>query len=188
MAAKSKATESDSPVAAEEQLAQREGEPVGADGKTLEDRAEEQKAEQADELKAGKQGVTAEEKAYIKEVAEAPAGPRAGHGVNAPTVNGKMDQMSRRNVGDALEGHFVTIDASVDGVEEAYRDARLIRDENDERGEYKHQGYYGVYLQPAALDQKTGIPVTAVVRLRDDTNALVRVPYESLSPADPRGR
>lgn len=140
------------------------------------------------ELKAGTENVSQADKDLIELAKEAPAGARVGQTVDTPTVMGKVDQMSRRSGADALEGHFVTIDPTVDGVEDAYRDARLIRDEDDPRGEYRHTGFYGVYIQPAATDPVTGIPVTAVVRLRDDTNALVRVPYEALSPAQAGGR
>lgn len=122
------------------------------------------------------------------EALPAPAGARVGHGANTQTIHGKMDNASVRSSADALEGHFVTIDRSVSGVDEAYRDARLIRTDKDERGAYEHTGNYGVYMQPGAINSETGIPETAVVRLRDDTNALVCVPYESLSRATAGGR
>jgi hypothetical protein len=47
---------------------------------------------------------------------------------------------------------------------------------------------YGVYLEPASRDPETGYPVTARVRLRDDTHQVVVVPYAALRPSLAGGR
>lgn len=107
-----------------------------------------------------------------------PAEIRARVPGSAPTKNGLMDNMSRRSIHDALEGHFVNIDLNDSDVQQAYKDAGLEG----------HTGDYGVYVQPGDCDPETGIPVTAQVRLRDGTNARVVVPYEALRPAEARGR
>jgi hypothetical protein len=73
-------------------------------------------------------------------------------------------------------GHFVTIDRTADGVEDGYRRAGLIRGNDDPRGPLRHQGAYGVLTELTAGGD-------AWVRLRDDTNALVRVPSAALAPA-----
>jgi len=107
-----------------------------------------------------------------------PAELRARVPGSASTQGGLMDNLSRRSVHDALEGHFVNIDLNFDGVEDAYKAAGLEG----------HEGGYGIYVQPGDCDPETGIPVTAQVRLRDETNARVAVPYDALRPADARGR
>jgi hypothetical protein len=155
----------------------------------LEEQAKSEQSQRDEELGASKQSRL--EKAAAKvQPAEGgtPAGARAGHHARADTQGGFMDQMSVRSHADALEGHFVTIDLQAKGVQDAYKDALLIRDADHARGEFNHQGNYGVYVEPLLRDPETGIPVTAAVRLRDETNALVRVPYEALSRSEPRGR
>lgn len=123
-----------------------------------------------------------------KATLDAPAGSRVGHGVNTPTVMGKMDNMSVRSAADALEGHFVEIDRTFKGVKQAYVDAGISRDDSHDKGAYEHTGSYGVYLEPLDIDTSTGIPESALVRLRDDTNGLVRVPYAALSRSVAGGR
>lgn len=181
MATRSSSKPSDK-VAAREQLDERQSD--GGDDQ-LEAQAKAQEKEQAAALKAGKTKVDSDLKAVHKMAEKAPAGARSGHVGATATVLGKMDNMSVRSDADALEFHFVDIDRNADGVQDAYKQAGLIRDDKDPKGEYEHSGYYGVYLQPVgALEQDTGIPKLALVRLRDDTNVLVTVPYESLSRAD----
>lgn len=167
----SKATKSDAPVAAREQLDAQEADANATDN--LEEQAKEQEKLQAEQLKAG-QGV-GEDKTDLT-----PAQQRGNERVG--TVAGFVDQMSRRSGSDALEGHFVTIDQNFDGVKEAYVQAGLA----DEDGN-PIAGDYGVYIEPADLDE-TGFPVSGVVRLRDDTNARVVVPYDAMNPAAAGGR
>lgn len=183
MATKQKAG---NPVAAREQVAEREGD-GGKDN--LEQTAKDQEKLQKQELKDGANSATKEQKALNKLADKAPAGARVGHVGSVATVNGKMDNMSVRSDADALEGHFVDIDPNFDGVEDAYKSAGLIRDDDHERGALNHQKYYGVYIQPVGpLEPETGIPTLATVRLRDETNVLVTVPYDSLTRAEQGGR
>lgn len=109
---------------------------------------------------------------------QVPAEQRAGVRATAATQGGFMDQMSARDDNDAFEGHHVILDLGNKGVKDAYKSVGLEG----------HRGQYGVYVQPAELDQDTGIPVTCLVRLRDSSHALVTVPYEALSPTAPGGR
>lgn len=114
---------------------------------------------------------------------EAPAGARAGVPGDVHTQGGFMDQASRRSGADALEGHFVHIDLNDKDVKKAYEDAFP-----EDRFPNGHRGDYGVYLEPVLRDPETGVPVTAVVRLRDDTNARLVLPYAALRPAEAGGR
>jgi hypothetical protein len=86
-------------------------------------------------------------------------------------VGGFVDQTTARP-GDVFEGHFVKIDLNHDG----------ITDEQRESGRD-----FGIYVEPGELDSN-GYPLTAQVRLRDETNALIVVPYAALSPTEYRGR
>lgn len=81
---------------------------------------------------------------------------------------GFIDQMTRRDSSDVPEGHFCTVDRTAKGV-----DTDLLPEGEDG---------YGVYLSPGETD-KDGYPVTALVRLRDNTNATITVPYAALRPA-----
>jgi hypothetical protein len=172
-----KSTKSDSPVAARERLDQATS--PGGSTSTLEQQATEQERTQADELNSSLSGEGAKAAQKLQEKAsEAPAAARAGHEADTPTRGGLMDQASRRSGADALEGHFVTLDLNHKGVKDAYKGVGLE----------DHRGQYGVYLEPAALNPDTGIPETVIVRLRDDTNARVTVPYEALSPAEAGAR
>lgn len=179
MAAKSK---SESEVAAREQLEQQQSaDPQEAQEKQLEEQAKEQEKQQADELKSKQTGAGAKAAQALQESAEeAPAAARAGVGRTSqtPTQGGFMDQMSRRSGEDAIEGHYVVLDLNNSDVQSAY----------ESQGLEGHRGDYGVYLEPATLNPDTGIPETIAVRLRDDTHALVVVPYEAASPAAGRGR
>jgi hypothetical protein len=112
-----------------------------------------------------------------------PAEERAGVSPHAATRGGFMDQMSRRSDADALEGHFVNIDLSDKDVEKEY--ARVFPEDRFPNG---HLGSYGVYLEPLERDSETGIPKTIVVRLRDETNARVVVPYSAVRPGVAGGR
>ena len=158
MAGKS-STQSDAPVAAREQLEQADG---SANEKALEQAAKEQEKAQADQLKKGQGG----EQKDGNNIADnrTPTG-LGGRGVQG----GFVDQMVRRDVTDALEGHFVTID-------------RTHKDVNTDLLPPGEDGY-GVYLSPATVDEN-GYPVTANVRLQDSSFATVVVPYEALRPSE----
>lgn len=156
-----KSTKSDAPVAAAE--ARDIAEADVATGVPSDDTISEQEQAQRDQLKAGLNGVAKD-------------GPTVAHnrnvGANAQGVqNGFIDQMTRRDLSDALEGHFCTVDRTHKDVDEALLPA-------GEDG-------YGVYESPATTDEH-GYPVTANVRLR--SNQLITVPYEALRPAEARGR
>lgn len=165
-------TKSDSTVAAREQLEQ-----TGASDPGLEQRAKDQERQQREELGSKLTGSAAQAASKLQ-TSEVTAAARAGVQAQTATQGGFMDQASRRSGEDALEGHFVTIDLSNKDVQQAYSDVRLDG----------HRGDYGVYLEPALRDPDSGIPVTAVVRLRDETHARVVVPYEALTPAGGGGR
>jgi hypothetical protein len=101
----SRSSKSDSPVAAEEQLAQARGE-TGEEGTPLEKQAKEQKAQQAEELASGKGAGSDEKDKLVKKGLVAAARRQPGTPVN----QAKMDNLSVRSGADALEGHFVTLD------------------------------------------------------------------------------
>jgi hypothetical protein len=183
--AQQRSTKSESPVAAREQLDERQGQ-QGPDPKQQEREARAQEREQRQELAEGKASGAAAKagRALTKLAQEAPAGARAGVHSQAPTRGGFMDQLSRRNGSDALEGHYVTVDLNDKDVKAEYE--RVFGTDDD--GNLNHEGGFGVYLEPMLRDPDTGIPETARVRLRDDTHAFVVVPYAALTPAGPRGR
>jgi hypothetical protein len=164
---------SDSPVAAREALDQEQASP----DVNLEQQAKEQERQQSRELGQSLSGAAAKGDEKLQK-AGLPAAARAGAHAHAPVRGGFMDQLSRRSDEDALEGHFVKIDLKNKGVTDAFEQVGLK----------DHRGDYGVYLEPASRDPETGVPETAIVRLRDDTNARVTVPYEALSPAVAGGR
>lgn len=170
-------SQSESTVAARERL-EEQTDPGGGTA-TLEQQATDQERQQAQELDSSLSGAGARATQKLQEKAsEVPAAARAGHEADAPTRGGFVDQLSRRSGADVIEGHFCTIDLNDKGVKQAYEQVGL--------GD--HTGSYGVYLEPLSLVPGTGIPETALVRLRDATNARVQVPYEALSPADAGGR
>lgn len=183
--AQQKSTKSDSPVAAREQLDEQEA-GTGPDPEEQEKQAKAQEKQQREELTSGKpSGPGAKAAAALQKAAQdAPAAARAGTHTNAPTRGGFMDQLSRRSGADALEGHYVTIDLGDSDVQAAYKD----KFGEDDDGNLNHTGNFGVYMEPQVRNPDTGIPETISVRLRDDTHALVVVPYEACSPAGPRGR
>lgn len=156
--AQSKSTKSDAPVAARAQLAEQD---ATADTDRLTDAATDQEKLQREELRAGKGGVAK----------DGPSIPdnRTPTGVGGRGVQGGfVDQMSRRDASDVMEGHFCTVDRTHKDV-----DTNLLPAGEDG---------YGVYVEPAVTDEN-GYPVTATVRLRDNTNRLITVPYEALRPA-----
>jgi hypothetical protein len=175
-----KREQAQAPVTAAEQRDEREG---NAEGDNLDQQVKEQEAQQKEELGSGKVSGAAKKAADVQPGAgdskATPAGARAGHHARADTQGGFMDQMSARSAQDAFEGHFVNIDLNNKDVQKAYESVR---------GLDGHTGAYGVYVEPQLRDSETGIPLTAAVRLRDETNALVVVPYDALTRADARGR
>lgn len=102
------------------------------------------------------------------------AGERAGAGQSEVVQGGLVDGMSRRSGLEPMEGHFVSVDRTADGVS----------DQLKEVGANPDRDAYGVYLSPAECDDETGYPITVNVRLRDDTNALVTVPFDAVSPSE----
>lgn len=170
-------TRSDSPVAAREQLQASEPED------NREELAKEQERQQRAELRD--KGTKAE-RAHGKRLADMdPAGQRA-KAVNPSGVQGGlMDSMSQRTGADAMTGHFVRIDLNNKDVQEAY--AGVFPEDRFGKG-YKHEGDFGVYVDNGLVDPETGIPETVLVRLRDDSHALVSVPYEAVRPAQAGGR
>jgi hypothetical protein len=170
-------TKSNAPVAAREQLDEMEH--PGGDPADLEQRAKDQEKAQSDALNSTLTSPGAKDTEKLQaDASDAPAAARAGTSRLTPTRGGLIDSASRRSGSDALEGHFVRIDLNDKGVKDAYKSVGLD----------DHAGDYGVYLEPATLNSDTGIPETAIVRLRDDTNARVTVPYEALRPAASGGR
>lgn len=171
-------TKSESPVAAREQLDQLR-DPGGQAVESLEKTAKDQEKAQREALDSKLTGPGAKESEKLQaRASEAPAEARAGIARGTATQGGFIDQLSRRSANDALEGHFVTVDLSFKGVEDAYKEA----------GIEGHTGAYGVYLEPMSVHPDTGIPASALVRLRDETNARVTLPYDALSPAQAGGR
>lgn len=155
-----RAQKTETPVAAREALDQRNESDNTED--RLEEQAKEQEAQQKEELssKAAGDNFPAEENAVKS---------RYGKQQNGP-VNGFIDQNSRRNATDALEGHFVSIDLNDKGVKDAYKSAGLPED---------FDGDYGVYMTVGEVGDD-GYPETAVVRLRGDTAINVTVPYSAI--------
>lgn len=103
----------------------------------------------------------------------------------AKPVDGRVDNMTRRDDNDVLQGHFCVIDFgdkshgsdALKGVE------ALVGEGNAGAG----RADYGVYLNPGELDGD-GYPLTAVVLLRDEHAGQVIVPYGALRPANAGGR
>jgi hypothetical protein len=179
-----RSTKTDSPVAAREQMDEQQGQ-TGPDPKEQKREVREQEKTQREELGQKDTGPAAKAATALQKMAaDAPAAARAGTHTNAPTRGGFMDQLSRRSGADALEGHYVTIDLGHKDVKQTFED----RFGTDDDGNLNHTGNFGVYLEPQLRNPDTGIPETITVRLRDDTHALVVVPYEACSPAGPRGR
>lgn len=154
-------TKSNAPVAARETRDVAEADV--ADGLPTDEVIAEQEKAQKEQLKAGENGVAKD-------------GPTVAHnrgtgGKEQGVQGGFIDQMTRRDVNDVMEGHFCTVDRTNKDVNEA-----LLPPGEDG---------YGVYESPAVTDEH-GYPITANVRLR--SNILITVPYEALRPAEARGR
>jgi hypothetical protein len=176
---KKKATAS--PVAAREQLDQRQREDHVED--TLEEQAKAQEAQQKEELKTSHDADSGLKQDLVDEGNVAGARrPNAERGPGA--VNGFTDQLTRRDGAEPMEGHFVTIDKNADGVLEAYKSAGLTGDDDEI---VPHAGDYGVYRTVGAINPENGYPETIVVRLQDATFTDVTVPYEACRHSASRG-
>lgn len=170
-------TKSETPVAARQELDELTSSGTADQTAGLKEQAKEQEAEQRDLLKSGRvtsgparQQHDAHQKLLKKDDV---AGIRAGRPGVLVQQGGQIDNMTRASDADALEGHFCKIDLSA-----------LDKDQR----EYLDGRDYGVYLSAGMLDQETGRPILAVVRLRDETHETVTVPYAALSPATAGGR
>lgn len=182
---------SEAPVAARAQLDTLDAEQGSGDTQRdrLEEQAKDQEQLQQEEL-SKKPSPGAKELGKLAD--EAPAAQRAGITQNAATQGGFMDQLSRRNSVEAIEGHYVEIDLSHDGVKEAYKQAGLYdedaADDDDNPSDGFGAGGFGVYLTRGATDPETGIPTEILVQLRDDSHARVTVPYEAARQVAAQGR
>lgn len=168
----SKTTKSESPTAARAQLDAREASPEGNTEEQLSEQAKRQEAQQAAELKLGEK--LGKPTAALSEASVAEQ--RAGQ-LGAKPQFARVDNMTRRSDADPIEGHFVSIDLSNDAAKEAVE--AVIGEGNARFG----SGDYGVYLEPAQVNQETGYPETIMVQLRDEHAAFVTVPFEACSPA-----
>lgn len=162
-----RSTKSDSPVAARAEL-DTSG-PEGARDELLADQAKEQEKQQRAELRAGAK--TPKGVATLETIPEQ----RSNRPGEKPLL-ARVDNMTRRQDSEPLEGHFVSIDLT---NEDAKRGVEAVIGEGNARFE---SGDYGVYLEPASVGED-GYPVTVRVQLRDDHAAIVNVPFEALSPA-----
>lgn len=170
-------TRSEAPVQAREQLAASEPED------NREELAREQEKLQRAELRD--KGTKAERDLGKRMAGMDPAGQRAKAVAPGAVQGGLMDSMSQRDGSDAMTGHYVRIDLNNSDVQDAY--AGVFPEERFGKG-YKHEGDFGVYVDNGVVDPETGIPETVIVRLRDDTHALVTVPYQAVRPAQGGGR
>ena len=170
-----------SPVAARETLEQRKSEDNSEE--RLEEQAKEQEELQAEELKTSHDADSGLKQELVDKGNVAGARhPNAQETVGA--VNGFTDQLTRRDGSEPMEGHFVTIDKSADGVLEAYKSAGLTGDDDKI---VPHAGDYGVYRTVGAVNPENGYPETIVVRLQDATFTDVTVPYSACSHTASRG-
>jgi hypothetical protein len=178
---RSKSTKSESPVAARAELDQQQVDD-DAQREAQEQTAKDQERQQADELKAGAKSTRGAAK--LKSVAEQ----RTGREGEKPLF-GRVDNMTRRDDSDPLEGHFVVIDYGGDGGKEAQKLMAAALGEQALGGREVGVGVadFGVYTEPGELGSD-GYPVTAVVMLRGEFQPLqVTVPYAALRPAASRG-
>jgi hypothetical protein len=101
----------------------------------------------------------AQDRLDVKDV----AGAREGYSVGNGAAVGRIDNMTRFDDSDVLEGHFCRIDLNHADVPDDLRESG--RD-------------YGVYDGPGSVDPDSGRPVLARVKLRDSGGNMVVVPYE----------
>ena len=169
-------------TASEAELEQRENGPEGTGEQALKERAKEERKAQKAELAAGKKGPSG---AKLKTVAAQRTGDP-----DAKPVAGIVDNMTRRDGAEPLQGHFVRIDYSKANVR------NMVQDQLAPKGSaLAEQGFepgigsadYGVYLQPGVLGAD-GYPETAVVFLRDEHATRIIVPYDALVADTAGGR
>jgi hypothetical protein len=186
------ATQSESSVAARDELNQQEQGPEGDRTDALKADAKSQEKAQKEQLSAGKasgaaaKGARADRKAARQgNIAVLREGPAAGG-----PAQGRVDNMTRRDDSDVLQGHFCLIDYSNAEAKKAVQ-AQLA----PKGSALAEQGFepglgsadYGVYVAPGNTDEN-GYPVTATVLLRDEHAAQIVVPYAALRPAPTGGR
>jgi hypothetical protein len=184
------ASQSESNVAARDELQQRQAGPDGDAEKGLKQSAKDQETAQRQQLSGGKaSGAGARAARTSRRLAR--EGNIAAQRDGGPgAVQGRVDNMSRRDDTDVDMGTFCYIDYSNKEAVKAV--ASQLAPEGSALAK---QGFepglgsadYGVFLQPGDLDEK-GYPVTAVVLLRDEHAAQVTVPYDSIKPAPQGGR
>lgn len=133
---------------------------------TLAEQAKAQDKAQADQLKAGESGGVTKQGKTLAHNRAPESGPGSG------VQGGRVDNWTRRDASDALEGHFVTVDRTHKDV-----DTDLLPDGQDG---------FGVFIEVASVGSDT-YPETARVRFRNETISHV-FPYAALRPAEARGR
>lgn len=114
-----------------------------------------------------------------------PAEQRAGRR-GATLIDGRVDNMSRRDDSDPLFGHFVRIDFDGEDGETARKAVEaFIGEGNAGVG----SGDYGVWVDNGTLDPDTGYPITCTVMLRDEHAVQVPgVPHSALRNTSQGGR
>jgi hypothetical protein len=167
---------SDSPVQAREQLdalgRNPEGDPAGA----LKEQVKEQEKQQQEALAAGSvvggQASNQSDRSLPEQRNAAPG--------TKPFL-GRVDNMTKRNDSEPLEGHFVHLnwEDHRDALEAAVK-AAGIAEPNPGRGNLQT----AVYLAPGTVGDD-GYPETAIVFTRDEHGAQMTVPYAALYPAGP---
>lgn len=171
-----KATRTDSPVAAREELDAGQTDAAQVQQERLEEQASDQEQLQKEQLQAGTRLGGADRSGLSI--------PEQRSGVGVRPFNGRVDNMTKRSDADVLEGHFAVLDYENFGKE--IREALKVSGVAAEGG--VGDADYGVYLEPSDLDPETGYPATARVQLRDEHAAVIVVPYEALRPAPQGGR
>lgn len=170
-------TRSESPVAARAELDQASADNAQESREDqLEEQASDQESQQADELRLGKRMGRQADLTGESIVTQREGGPR-----REGPVRGFVDAMSKRDDSDALEGHFVTIDADNADAKRAVE--AVVGEDNFGQG----RADYGVFFNVLTRGDD-GYPDMVQVQLRDEHAAFVTVPYESLSPAGQGGR
>jgi PAB1-binding protein PBP1 len=142
------------PTAAEEELAQREQ----GNQDTLAQRAKEEKAQQKQELRAGRRSPTTD-------IGDEPAELHRSDHVQlyTKTSGNRPDQYTQRNPAEEVAyGHFCTVTAG------------------------EHEGLYGVYVDNVSF-KENGQPDVVTVRERGESVNSYAVYYDDLAPAQSRG-
>lgn len=136
------------------------------------------------QLKAGE--TTGKLKAAAVERSNMTAAEQRAGAKGAKPSEGRVDNMTRRNDADVLQGHFCLIDFR---DEEFGEDAvKAVEAMIGEGNAHVGSGDYGVYIEPGVLGED-GYPLTATVLLRDEHSCQVSsVPYGALRPTLAGGR